>query len=155
MKRQKAMGKMLREITEKDIPDLFKVRVRTHENCLTYEQLKSLGITEESVKARLEGSLKGWLYEVDNQVVGFAMGDGATGEMWVIAVLPEFVGKGIGSKLLIAVENWLFACGCQQLWLTTDIDTSLKAYSFYRQHGWIDTRIEDGMRYMAKTVKSV
>jgi GNAT superfamily N-acetyltransferase len=131
------------------------VRVRTHENRLTREQRAALGITEKTVKERLRGSLKGWLCEVDDQVVGFAMGDRATGEMWVSAVLPEYVGKGIGSILLIAVETWLFECACTELWVTTDIDTSLKAYSFYRQHGWVDARIENGMRYMAKTAKSV
>jgi GNAT superfamily N-acetyltransferase len=140
----------LREITKDDVPDLFAVRVATHENRLTREELASLGITEESVKEKLDESFKGWLYEVDGKVVGFAIGDKATGELWVIAVLPEYVGKGIGSRLLIAVENWLRAEGCAWLWLTTDVDTGLKAYSFYRRHSWLDDRIEDGLRYMIK-----
>ncbi|MEQ8186619.1 MAG: hypothetical protein ABRQ39_01505 [Candidatus Eremiobacterota bacterium] len=37
-----------REITKNDIPALFAVRVATHENRLTMEELSSLGITEES-----------------------------------------------------------------------------------------------------------
>ena len=140
----------LREITKDDVADLFAVRVATHENRLTREELASLGITEESVKEKLDASFKGWLYEVDGKVVGFAIGDKTTGELWVIAVLPEYVGKGIGSQLLITVENWLRAEGCARLWLTTDVDTGLKAYSFYRRHGWLDDRIEDGLRYMIK-----
>jgi len=144
----------IREITENDIPALFAVRIATHENRLTREELTSLGITEESVKTRLRGSFGGWLCEADNQVVGFAMGDRSTGELWVIAVLPAYLGQRIGSALMRRVEVWLQANGCSQLWLTTDIDTRLRAYAFYREHGWRDDRIERGLRYMAKDVST-
>jgi GNAT superfamily N-acetyltransferase len=142
----------IREITEDDIPALFVVRVATHENRLTLEELVSLGITEKTVAARLRGTFKGWLCEVNAQVAGFAMGDRATGELWVIAILPEYIGQGIGSALLRRVEDWLQANGCARLWLTTDLDPSLKAYRFYRQHGWRDDKIENGLRYMVKDV---
>jgi GNAT superfamily N-acetyltransferase len=139
-----------RQIAAADIPALFAVRVATHENRLTREELTRLGITEESVLERMQGSFKGWLCEIASQVVGFAMGDRSTGELWVIAVRPEYVGRGIGSRLLREVERWLAACGCTRAWLTTDLDTRLKAYSFYRQHGWVDDRLEGGLRYMSK-----
>ena len=42
--------------------------------------------------------------------------------------------------------------GCARLWLTTDLDAGLKAYRFYRQHGWQDDRIENGLRYMVKDI---
>ena len=142
-----------REITEADIPALFAVRVATHENRLTYEELHAIGITEQSVRERLRESFKGWLCEVDGQVVGFAMGDKSTGELWVIAVLPEYLGQRIGSRLLTAVENWLRENGCKLLWLTTDIDPTLKAYSFYLSHRWVDDRIEGGLRYMVKNLQ--
>lgn len=143
-----------REITKDDIQSIFAVRVATHENRLTVEELASLGITEETVKEKLAGTYKGWLCEVENLVAGFAMGDRATGELWVIAVLPEYIGKGIGSALLRRVEEWLKEKGCHRLWLTTDIDRNLKAYSFYLDHGWKDDRIEGGMRYMTKDVSA-
>lgn len=141
-----------REITEKDIPVLFDVRVATHENRLTREELALQGITVETVTQKLRGTFKGWLCESNDRLAGFAMGDRASGELWVIAVLPEFIGKAIGSTLLRYVENWLQECGCARLWLTTDIDTKLKAYSFYLQHGWVDERIENGLRYMIKKI---
>jgi GNAT superfamily N-acetyltransferase len=142
----------IREITEDDIPDLFVVRVATHENQLSREELASLGITEETLKTRLRGTFKGWLCDVNAQVVGFAIGDRATGELWVIALLPQYIGQGIGSALLRRVEDWLQASGCARLWLTTDLDPNLKAYRFYRQHGWHDDRIENGLRYMVKDI---
>ena len=140
----------IREITNADVPDLFAVRVQTHENRLTRDELAALGITEASVRAGLDGSFKGWLCEADGRVVGFAMGDRSTGEMTVIAVLPEYIGRGIGSALLRSVQDWLFGQGCARLWLTTDVDPSLKAYGFYLQHGWTDERIERGLRYMVR-----
>jgi ribosomal protein S18 acetylase RimI-like enzyme len=42
---------------------------------------------------------KSRLCEADQHTVGFAMGDSNTGELWVIAVLPGYINKGIGSKM--------------------------------------------------------
>ena len=141
----------LRQIELSDIAALFRVRVATDQNCLSLDQLASLGITETSVREKLLGSYKGWLCEVEGEVVGFAIGDRATGELWVIAVLPAYIRQGIGGALLDRVDNWLFSQGCRELWLTTGIDTSLRAYSFYRKHGGTDWKIEAGDRYMKKT----
>ena len=111
-----------------------------------------MGITEASVAAGLRGDRHGWLCEANGRVVGFAMGDRATGELLVIAVLPEYIGRGIGSGLLRAVEAWLEVSGCRRLWLTTEVAPALKAYGFYLHHGWRDDRIEGDIRYMRKSV---
>lgn len=140
----------LREITFPDIPAVFEVRTSTDQNHLSREQLANLGITEPSVAERMRGTFHGWLCEADQQVVGFAMGDRASGELWVIAVRPEYVCRGIGALLLQRVEAWLQAAGCTELWLTTDVDPALRAYSFYRKHGWEDWKIEGKVRFMRK-----
>lgn len=80
------------------------------------------------------------------------MGDKTTGEIWVIAVLREFEGRGIGRQLLRLVEDWLWSHGWKEIWLTTDPDESLRAIGFYRHEGWQDWKIEDGARYMRKTI---
>ncbi|MBW6515706.1 MAG: GNAT family N-acetyltransferase [Candidatus Cloacimonetes bacterium] len=139
-----------REITISDIPVLIELRTKTDENDLSLEVLLSLGINEKTFAEKLSTTYKGWLCEIAGNVVAFAIGDKQTGEMWVIAVLPEYIKQGIGGKLLTLVEEWLFTQGCQRIWLTTDIDTKLRAYSFYLNHSWLDDRIEDGMRYMIK-----
>lgn len=43
---------IFREIKRKDIPEIFKVRVETDENCLTQEELEKRGILymEKKVK---------------------------------------------------------------------------------------------------------
>jgi ribosomal protein S18 acetylase RimI-like enzyme len=139
-----------REIQEHDINDVFVVRVATRENALSREQLEGLGINEKSVLAMLKKTHRGWLCEEDDRVVGFAMGNRQNGEMWVIALLPEYEGRGIGAELLTRVEVWLWAEGWNEIWLTTDVNPALRAYGFYRRQGWIDHKIEYNLRYMKK-----
>lgn len=137
-----------RPITAEDVPALFYVRTRTRENAYTLEQLQGLGITFESVADKLVASFKGWLCVDVDRVVAFCMADGATGELWVVAVLPEYEGRGIGNTLMSLAEEWLAAAGWTRAWLTTDIDRALRAYGFYRQRGWADWKIENGVRWM-------
>ena len=75
---------------------LFRVRAATDENRLTLDQLAALGINENSVREKLLKQSSGWLCEDQGSVVGFAMGDRWSGEMWVIAVLPTHIRRGIG-----------------------------------------------------------
>jgi GNAT superfamily N-acetyltransferase len=145
------MGTMIfREIKEKDIPGIFEVRVSTDENKLSRAELERLGITQASVLEMLNTTHRGWLCEVDDHVVGFVMGNRITCEMWVIAVLPGYINQGIGTKLLKLVEDWLWNCGCKKIWLTTDVNQRLRAYSFYIRNGWKDDYIYDHLRYMRK-----
>jgi len=148
---EKADAMRFREITDKDVPELFVVRSSTDENNLSVLDLYNMGVTEEICVDKLHGTYKGWLCEIEKRIVGFSIGDCSTGEMWVIAVMPSYIGQGIGSKLLYLVEDWLYKKGCNELWLSTDIDTKLRAYSFYKKHGWVDSEIKDGLRFMTKT----
>jgi GNAT superfamily N-acetyltransferase len=140
----------IRQIEFADIPDLFRIRVATDQNRLSIEELAALGITEATVRQKLSTTFRGWLCEAEGKAVGFAIGDRATGELWVIAVVPTHIRRGIGGALLEKVHEWLFAEGCTELWLTTDIDTTLRAYTFYLRHGWTDWKIENGLRYMRR-----
>lgn len=139
-----------REIIESDIPQLFTVRTAVRENHLSIEQLAGMGITENSLKIMIRTSHRGWLCEAEGRVIGFSMGNRDTGEMWVIALLPGYEGRGIGARLMDCVETWLWSEGFDEIWLTTDIDPSLRAYGFYCHRGWIDSEIRDGIRFMKK-----
>lgn len=143
---------MIREIVESDIPALFVVRPQTRENAMPVEELASIGITPDSMKAAIKGSHRGWLFEENGEVGGFAMGDSEQAELTVMAMLPSHEGKGLGGKLLTNVENWLASAGCKKIWLTTDINPDLRAYGFYLRHGWEDWKIEHGLRFMRKTL---
>ena len=69
------------------------------------------------------------------------MADRATGEFLVIAVQPEYEGRGVGGKLTDLAEGWLAASGCTRAWLSTDLDTTLRAYGLYRRLGWTDWNV--------------
>jgi len=141
---------MIREIAESDIPALFVVRPLTRENAMSVGELARIGITPDSMKAAIKGSHRGWLFDENGEVGGFAMGNSENSELTVMAMLPEHESKGIGGELLTCVENWLESEGCKNIWLTTDINPKLRAYGFYLRHGWDDWKIEHGLRYMSK-----
>jgi len=141
-----------RSITPADVPALFPVRVATWHNDRGAAELTALGITPASVTTMLATTHAGWLAEADGQVIGFAIGNRATGEMWVIAVLKAWEGQGIGRRLLQTVEDDLAAAGWRETWLTTDTDENFRAVGFYRRAGWRDWKFEGGDRYMRKTL---
>ena len=143
---------MIREIITKDIPQLFAVRVQTKENRITLDELSELGITEDFLERELNSNIKGWLYEEQDKIKGFAMGNKENGEMMVIALLPEIENKGIGGQLLGKVESWLFENGWNEIWLTTEIDPQLRAYGFYKHRGWVDSRLQAKSRLMVKRI---
>jgi len=138
-----------RELQPGDLRAVFRVRVATWHNDNGAAELHALGITPERVTHLLKTSHRGWVCEVDQQIVGFAMGNVQTGEMWVIAVLAAYEGRGIGGQLFRRVEDLPFA-SWPVIWLTTDTDESLRAVGFYRHLGGQDWKLADGDRYMKK-----
>ncbi|MEM6688173.1 MAG: GNAT family N-acetyltransferase [Planctomycetota bacterium] len=147
---------VFREINPADMQAIFDVRVATWHNDNGHEELIRLGINHASVQEMLKRTHRGWLCEIGSKVIGFAMGDRSNGEMWVIAVVKEHEGKGIGRRLLKLVEDWLFDEGWDDIWLTTDPDEDFRAVGFYRHLGWADWKIDpDGDRFMRKKKQEV
>jgi GNAT superfamily N-acetyltransferase len=139
-----------RLIEPQDLSEIIDVRGSTRENPFSREALRQLGITEESTAKLLRTTHRGWLCEEEGRAVGFSIGDGKTGELWVIAVLPAFEGRGVGSRLLEEVEAWLWSLGWNELWLWTSPDQQKRAFTFYQKHGWLVSELKDGMLYMKK-----
>ena len=137
-------GLTFREIGPRDVSELLVLRTRVKENRLSLEDLNRMGITEESVNAKLNSTYKGWLCrDQSGRVAGFSIGNKADGEMWVIAVLPEFERRGIGQKLMLLGQEWLFQFH-DELWLTTEHDPANRAYGFYQSLGWREMDVERG-----------
>lgn len=139
-----------RLIESSDLSTILDLRGATRENSFSREALRDLGITEESVAGLLRATHRGWLSEDDGKITGFAIGDGGTGELWAIAMLPEYEGRGIGSQLLCLAEDWLWSLGWTELWLWTSSDEKRRAYSFYTKHRWTVAKIDGGILYMKK-----
>jgi ribosomal protein S18 acetylase RimI-like enzyme len=134
------MDLVFRETLPFDIQELFSVRARTRENAFSKEMLASIGITPESIaKQMASGRMKGWVCADSSTLVGFCNGDAETGEVLVLAVLSGYECRGIGSRLLSLVVEWLRSVGSDTLWLAASPDTSLRAHGFYRSLGWRPT----------------
>jgi len=142
----------IREIAPVDMEAIFAVRVATWHTPTPKEDMTRMGITHDAVLAMLRDRTRGWLAELDGRPIGFTMGHAKTGEMWVIAVLKDFEGHGVGRELMARVEGWLASEGWSEVWLTTDVDENDRAVGFYKRLGWTDWKFEHGDRYMRKGV---
>ncbi len=135
------MNLTYRPMTAADLPAALALRVATRENAVTLEELRDdYGITPESLAESMATHVQGWFCEAPGpagvQVAGFAMGDRSNGEVQVVALHPDFEGRGIGKTLLALVRDWLFAEGHEEIWLLANPDPGVRAYGFYRKLGW-------------------
>lgn len=111
------------------------VRMAVRENVLA-----SPSVTEASYIPAIETTGRGWVVEEDGLVVGFAVGNKVTGNIWALFVHPEHEGKGYGRALHRAMMAWLFSEGITRAWLSTQPKT--RAHRFYVEAGWSYAGIE-------------
>ena len=103
---------LFRKTQPSDIEGLFSVRTRTRENPISKEGLASIGVTAESIAKYIASvRMKGWVCLDSSTLVGFCNGDAETGEVLVLAVLPDYERRGIGTYLLSRVVEWLRSVG--------------------------------------------
>ena len=114
----------------KDIPQIQVVRNLVKENRLSDPNL----VPDSDVEDYLFRRGKGWVCEIDNQVVGFAIADLVDNNIWALFVHPGFEKMGIGKKLHNEMMNWYFTKTSKTVWLGTAPDT--RAEKFYREAGW-------------------
>lgn len=119
----------LRQAQRDDIPAMHRVPLAVRENRLT-----SSVITENHYVPPIEETGRGWVVEVAGEVVGFAIGNATTGNIWALFVDPAHEGHGYGRRLHDAKVSWLFSRALERLWLTTDPRT--RAQLFYESAGW-------------------
>jgi len=119
-----------REARIEDIPALFEVRGSVRENVLSDPRK----VTREMCAAYLGESGKGWLCEIEGEVVGFSVAALADASIWALFVKPAYEGRGIGKTLLRLATDWLFEMNAATIALSTDPHT--RADRFYREQGW-------------------
>ena len=131
------MELVFRETQLSDIESMFSVRGRTRQNPISKERLASYGVTSETSAANMSsGRVKGWACIHESSLVGFCNGDSSNGEILVLAVLPEYEGRGVGKHLLALAVEWLRSIGFEKPWLAASPDASIRAHGFYRALGW-------------------
>lgn len=122
----------LRQATRLDIPGMHRVRLAVRENRLT-----SSIISEEHYMPAIETTGRGWVIEIDDSVVAFAVGNKNTGNIWALFVEPDHEGLGYGRRLHDAMVDWLFLNKISRLNLSTAFGT--RAEKFYEKAGWAQT----------------
>jgi GNAT superfamily N-acetyltransferase len=130
----------LRPAVPGDARECVRIRGLTRENAIDEARLRSAGITVDTwARDIASGALPGVVCEAGGRMVGYCFGDRATGEVVVLALLPEHEGKGLGRALLDAVTGLLRARGHGRLFLGCSPDPACRAYGFYRHLGWRST----------------
>lgn len=121
---------VFREARVSDIPQIQVVRNAVKENVLSNPAL----VTDKDCEVYMTERGKGWVCEVDNTIVGFAIVDLVENNVWALFIQPGHDRKGIGRKLHDDMLNWYFEQTSTTLWLGTSPDT--RAEAFYRVAGW-------------------
>jgi ribosomal protein S18 acetylase RimI-like enzyme len=128
---------VFRETGQSDIEQTFSIRASTRQNPIAVSRLVAWGFTPASVWEKYStGEYLGWVCEDKGKVVGFISGEVTTGEILVLAVLPEYEGKKIGKTLLSLLVGSLRKKGRTSLWLSASPDPEIRAHGFYRANGW-------------------
>jgi GNAT superfamily N-acetyltransferase len=120
----------LREAQMADIPRLHTIRMSVKENVLNNPLL----VTETDYRKYIAPPNKGWVAEKNGDIVGFAIIDVETKNIWALFVDPVFEKQGAGQLLHDAMIGWYFSNHTQGLWLGTAPGT--RAEAFYTRAGW-------------------
>lgn len=123
---------IFREANPGDISQLMNVRFSVNENVLSNRNL----VTEKHCEEYLTMRGKGWVCEINKQVVGFSIADLKDHNVWALFVKPNYEGKGIGKKLQKMMLDWYFSQTKERIWLSTSPGT--RAELFYRKNGWME-----------------
>jgi GNAT superfamily N-acetyltransferase len=121
----------IRQATRADSPALWRIRYAVTENTLTPGY-----IDDEDLRREIEDTGRGWVAEEGGEIVGFAIGNACTGNVWALFIDPAYQGRGHGARLHDTMVAWLGAQGLEMLWLTTGTET--RARAFYERRGWRD-----------------
>ena len=123
-----------------DASECLRVRGLTRENAVSEDKLRAYGITAVSWANDIStGRLAGWVARRGEYLVGYCFGEANTGEVVVLALLPEEEGKGLGKRLLQLVAEDLRSLGHARLFLGCAADSGVRSYGFYRRLGWVAT----------------
>lgn len=119
-----------REATVADIQQIQIVRHSVKENILTNPAL----VTDADCEDYMTNRGKGWVCEIEKEIVGFSIADLKENNIWALFIKHEFEGLGIGKKLHDLMLNWYFSQTEKAVWLGTSPNT--RAENFYRKAGW-------------------
>lgn len=138
------MNLVYRPARPEDAAACIDLRGRTRENAFSADDLRAVGVTQESWSDGIrDGALPGVVALADGVLAGYCFGDRDSGEIMVLALLPAYEGLGIGRALLKQVMAMLRQAGHTRLFLSCAADPQVRSYGFYRHLGWVATGERD------------
>ena len=123
---------IIREAKIGDIKQIQIVRNSVTENTLSDSNL----VTDQDCEEFITVRGKGWVCEINKQIVGFAIANLKENNIWALFLDPKFEKKGIGQQLHKIMLDWYFTQTRETVWLGTAFNT--RAEKFYRKAGWIE-----------------
>ena len=122
----------IRQAKIDDIVQIQAVRNSVKENTLSNPDL----VTNEDCEEFITNRGKGWVCEIDQEIVGFSIADLKENNIWALFLRPEFEKRGIGKQLHDIMLDWYFEKTRTNVWLGTSPGT--RAEKFYRRAGWTE-----------------
>lgn len=137
-------GERVTYIYRNAVPDdavaCVAIRGRTRENAISVARLMAMGITVDSWRGGIDdGSFPGHVCLHADEIIGYCFGAAHTGEIVVLALLPDHEGRGLGRVLLNKVVEDFKRIGHRRLFLGCSPDPAVRSYGFYRHEGWTST----------------
>ncbi len=124
---------IFREATVEDVRQIQIVRNSVKENMLSDPQL----VPDADVIDYLTRRGKGWVCEIEKQIVGFSIISLIDKNVWALFIHPEFEKQSIGRTLHSLMMDWYFSNTNETVWLSTAPGT--RAEEFYKTAGWVET----------------
>lgn len=125
------MHMAIRPARLEDIAAMHRIRLAVQENRLS----PTASISEPSYVPFLTERGIGWVAESESAMLGFAILDTDTKNVWALFVDPDAEGRGVGRALLDRLVDGAAERGLDRLWLTTAAGT--RAEAFYVRAGWV------------------
>lgn len=122
----------IREANIDDIKHIQIIRNSVTENTLSNPNL----VTDKACMEFITVRGKGWVSEINNQIVGFAIVDLKENNIWALFLDPNFESRGIGQALHNKMLDWYFLQTKEKVWLSTAFHT--RAELFYKKAGWTE-----------------
>lgn len=121
---------IFREAKIDDVPQMQIVRNSVKENQLSNPDV----VKDKDYEPYLTANGKGWVCEINDEIIGFAIVDLVENNIWALFLKPEFEKQGIGRQLHHRMLDWYFQQTKNPVWLGTAPHT--RAEKFYRFSGW-------------------
>lgn len=121
---------IFRQAFNQDISGMRDVRMSVAENELSGPER----IPPDMYAHYINDLGRGWVCEIDGEIVGFSVACHQGSFIWALFVRPSCEGRGIGKRLLKLATDWLFENGAAEIRLSTGVST--RADEFYQRQGW-------------------